>query len=316
MNTKENQWKRILLIIGIVICLIVIIIFGFIGIRKLMNDATSRDEYELIKEEALDNAIEVNTERDEHDIPFYVNFNYLKGINPDVVGWLYVPSLDISYPIMQGKTNETYLHHTMKKDYLYAGSIFLDMDNAKDFSDPNSLVYGHNMRDGSMFGTLWHIPYQHAADDNPYFWVFTPKEIYRYKIFAAYDTRADKKTYHLFLKGNMEFRNWCLEMQSWSYIDFGYQRFTAQSKVITLSTCSGTSTIDRTVVQGVQSDVYRGHQGSGERADDTPETGLNNGELLSKRTVTQNNALYIIAIIGIVILLVSGIVYVSKRKRS
>ncbi len=71
------------------------------------------------------------------------------------MGWIYVEAVpDINYPIVHGKDNETYLHRTYEKNYNFAGTIFVDYENKGDFSDCNTIVYGHNMKNGSMFAQL------------------------------------------------------------------------------------------------------------------------------------------------------------------
>lgn len=82
-----------------------------------------------------------------------VDFQALQELNPDIVAWLRIPGV-MDYPVVQGKDNAYYLKHTFKKEYNIAGSIFLDYRNQKDFSDPKSIIYGHNMKDGSMFHVL------------------------------------------------------------------------------------------------------------------------------------------------------------------
>ena len=86
--------------------------------------------------------------------PLAVDFESLKAINPDVKGWLYIEALDISYPVVQGPDNDAYLHTTYEGTSTFAGSIFLDYQNQGDFSDGNTIVYGHNMKNLSMFGKL------------------------------------------------------------------------------------------------------------------------------------------------------------------
>ena len=79
--------------------------------------------------------------------PMDIDFASLKSVNDDVVGWIYVEAVpDINYPIVHGKDNETYLHRTYEKNYNFAGTIFVDYENKGDFSDCNTIVYGHNMK--------------------------------------------------------------------------------------------------------------------------------------------------------------------------
>ena len=83
-----------------------------------------------------------------------VDFEGLKAQNPDVVAWIQIPALDISYPVVQGKDNSYYLHHMFDGKENKNGSIFIDYHNQPEFTDSNTIVYGHNMKNGSMFGTL------------------------------------------------------------------------------------------------------------------------------------------------------------------
>ena len=92
------------------------------------------------------------TGEDSMELPFRVNFDALAAENPDTVGWVYVGACDISYPIVQGEDNEFYLHQTFEKQANNSGAIFLDYENKPDFTDFNTFVYGHNMKNGSMFG--------------------------------------------------------------------------------------------------------------------------------------------------------------------
>ncbi len=103
--------------------------------------------------------------------PLAVDFESLKAINPDVKGWLYIEALDISYPVVQGPDNDTYLHTTYEGTSRtnFAGSIFLDYQNQDDFSDGNTIVYGHNMKNLSMFGKLKQMKEQKKYRDSVYF---------------------------------------------------------------------------------------------------------------------------------------------------
>ena len=99
--------------------------------------------------------------------PPEVDFDALKAINDDVVGWLELEAIpSISYPIAQGEDNEYYLHRTIKKTYNFAGSVFIDSTNASDFSDPYSLLYGHHMDYDAMFGGLDHFTNEGYFDEH------------------------------------------------------------------------------------------------------------------------------------------------------
>ena len=181
--------------------------------------------------------------------PFAVDFESLKAINPDVIGWLYVDALpNINYPICRGEDNEFYLHHTFRKEYLFAGSIFMDSVNTPDFSDPNTIVYGHNMRNQSMFGLLKYLKDQEKYDSAPYFWILTPKGNYRYHIYAAFDTPYDGDTYTLFSAGGPELLKWEEEMKSRSAVTCDIP-LSENDHTVVLSTCTSNSSV-RCVVLG------------------------------------------------------------------
>lgn len=132
--------------------------------------------------------------------PMDIDFASLKSVNDDVVGWIYVEAVpDINYPIVHGKDNETYLHRTYEKNYNFAGTIFVDYENKGDFSDCNTIVYGHNMKNGSMFAQLKKFTQdEETYKKSKYFWIFTPEKNYRYEIISAYTTGVNSDTYTLF----------------------------------------------------------------------------------------------------------------------
>ncbi len=181
--------------------------------------------------------------------PLEVNWEELKAVNPDIVGWLYVDAQDnISYPICRADDNDFYLHQTFRKQYLYAGSIFEDYHNNRNFTDPNTLVYGHNMRNGSMFGMLKYLNDQEKYDRDPFFWILTPKGNYRYHIFAIFTTAIDSDVYLLYSQNGAEFLEWEKKMQSLSSVK-NTVPLSKKDKTVILSTCTSDSSA-RCVVIG------------------------------------------------------------------
>lgn len=114
-----------------------------------------------------------------------VDFESLKKVNEDIIGWIRVNALDISYPIAQSTNNDYYLHRTFERVDNFAGCIFMEYQNHSDFSDKNTIIYGHNMKNGSMFGTLRKFYEDEVYEKAPYFWIYTPDKIYRYDISPA-----------------------------------------------------------------------------------------------------------------------------------
>ena len=185
--------------------------------------------------------------------PLDIDFDSLRSINTDVIGWIYMEALpEISYPVVQGEDNNFYLHQTYEKNYNFAGTIFIDYENKRDFSDCNTLVYGHNMKNGSMFGMLK----KYRADEtlyntSKYFWILTPEKDYRYEIIAAYTTSVNSDTYTLFKGPGKEFLEYEKKMFQNSEIrtDATASEANVKDKIVTLSTCTGNQAT-RFVVQG------------------------------------------------------------------
>ena len=152
--------------------------------------------------------------------PMDIDFASLKSVNDDVVGWIYVEAVpDINYPIVHGKDNETYLHRTYEKNYNFAGTIFVDYENKGDFSDCNTIVYGHNMKNGSMFAQLKKFTQdEETYKKSKYFWIFTPEKNYRYEIISAYTTGVNSDTYTLFKGPGEEFEKYLEKIRGYSEI--------------------------------------------------------------------------------------------------
>lgn len=189
-------------------------------------------------------------EIEDADPPLTVDWDGLKAENPDIVAWIYVDATGISYPVCRTDNNTFYLHHTFRKTYLYAGSIFEDYLCAPDFSDPNTFVYGHNMKSGSMFATLKKLKNQSLYDSDPFFWILTPKGNYRYHIFSVFDTTSGSGAYQLFDAHDDGFLAYCKEMKAASAVK-NRVPLKKDDFVVTLSTCNTSAGANiRTVVFG------------------------------------------------------------------
>ena len=183
-----------------------------------------------------------------------VDFAQLQRVNPEVIGWIRVGAVNVSYPVTQAKDNDYYLHRTFKKVDNFAGCIFENCANSPHFTDQNTIIYGHNMKNGSMFGQLKKFSEQETLDKNPYFWIFTKDFIYQYRIFSSsvvskigdpYITRFSKDDYQKFIDKSI----------ASSEIDCGDVKVTTDDRIVTLSTCTGNDATRR-IVQGVLVQVY------------------------------------------------------------
>lgn len=113
------------------------------------------------------------------------NLSQLVAQYPDVVGWIYVPATNIDYPFVQASDNSYYLHRNLAGSYLYSGTPFLDHACASDFSDKNSVLYGHNMKNGTMFSTLGNYKRSDVFSENQYFYIILPDRTLTVEIFAC-----------------------------------------------------------------------------------------------------------------------------------
>ena len=172
------------------------------------------------------------------DPPMRVDWEGLKASNPDIAGWVYMDAFPgNSYPVMQAEDNDFYLHRDFNKGYLYAGCIFMDFENAKDFSDPASIVYGHNMKNGSMFACLKKLKDQKTYDENPYFWILTPRGDYRYHIYSVFETTPVSDVYTLWRNDGKNFLKWEEGLRSASLVKEDVM-LTEHDHTVILTTCT------------------------------------------------------------------------------
>ena len=128
---------------------------------------------------------------------FTVDFAALQQINPDIVAWLRIPGV-LDYPVVQGTDNSYYLHHTFRKEYNIAGSIFLDARNEADFSDRKNIIYGHNIRNGSMFHVLRKFQNLDFYQANREIWLYLPDgSVQVYEIVGCEEVKAAGEAYEL-----------------------------------------------------------------------------------------------------------------------
>lgn len=170
-------------------------------------------------------------------------------MNGDVCGWLYCPGTPIDYPVLRGEDDDAYLHRAYDGSYSAGGSLFVEALNRPGFADANTIVYGHHMRDGSMFACLerWAEPGFYEA--HPVMWLLTPEGDYRIDIFAGYTTSGYSDTYTIYTEGCPELAEYlgrCLEQSDFAV---GTEP-EAGGRYVTLSTCAYAFTDARYVLHG------------------------------------------------------------------
>lgn len=183
--------------------------------------------------------------------PLHVDLNALSEKNPDFVGVIDIPALEIRYPVVKSHDNEEYLHRTFDGTKNAAGCIFLDKDAPADLSAQNTFVYGHNMKNGSMFGKLKNFRENGTVDRFPYVLLYTPEGTFRYRIFACSEVEASHSIYHGFEDGDGydAYIRMARNLSAYSMPENDEVDFAKRPKLLSLSTCTGSSHTMRYVVQ-------------------------------------------------------------------
>ena len=174
----------------------------------------------------------------------------LREINGEVIGWLTIPETGVSYPLLQGEDNDYYLDHMWTRDRSSVGAIFLDAACPGDLSGFNSVIYGHRMRNGSMFGGLRKYRDYAYWEAHPDVYVVNDSGVSRYRIFAACEAGVGALSYRRDLT-ELEDREAMLAFAlKYSVIDTGVEP-DPESRVLTLTTCTGRGYASRWIVQAV-----------------------------------------------------------------
>lgn len=179
-----------------------------------------------------------------------VDFDALKGINSDIVGWIYLEGSEINYPIAQSEDNSYYLKHLFDKSSNSSGCIFLDCRNGSDFTDRHSILYGHHMKNGTMFSGLDSYKSQEYYDSHPQILLLTPEQNYVIEIFAGYVANVQDDAWQIEFMSDADFEDWLNRAIERSCFTSNMTP-AATDRIITLSTCSYEFSNARFVLLGV-----------------------------------------------------------------
>ncbi|MCR4617164.1 MAG: class B sortase [Lachnospiraceae bacterium] len=178
-----------------------------------------------------------------------VDFDALTKLNPDIIGWIYCPDTVINYPVLKTDNNDYYLHRNYKKEYAASGSIFVECANSDGFVDSNTIIYGHHMKDGSMFASLSKWFKQEYYDEHPYMYLYTPDGNYRVELFSAYTTAVGSDSYYAILTPCKELDEYLERVKNKSQFDCNIE-LNSEDKYIMLSTCAYVFENARSVLHG------------------------------------------------------------------
>lgn len=179
-----------------------------------------------------------------------VDFTALAAVNPDVTAWLYGPDTGISYPVVQGTDNDYYLDHLLDGTANSAGCLFVDTSCRPDFSGRNTVIYGHRMKNGTMFAALGNYQEQVYYDAHPVFLLVTPEGRYVVELFSGYVADTAESAWMLDFSDEQAYLAWLEEVGEKSAFSSKVSP-RAEDRVVTLSTCSYEFENARFVLHGV-----------------------------------------------------------------
>ena len=237
MRRKKNKkYKKAILNLILYIILLSILIYSGIKIFKWYKDKTNNNK---IAEQIKSTVIVEEKNEDKNKDEYTVDFNKLKEQNNETIAWLKVNNTNVEYPVVKGTNNSFYLNHSFDKSSNSAGWIFADCRNKFDNTDKNIVIYGHNMRDGSMFGSMLNILNSkwYENEENTNITLYTENEKSIYKVFSVY--KIENEDYYIkteFKNGN-EFEGFIKNLKKRSIKDFNVD-VSKEDNILTLSTCA------------------------------------------------------------------------------
>ncbi len=243
------------------------------SIALVVRDEDSADAPDLAQVESTEESAEIPTQASSDDLmtdeqqpldeddtsnhsvgdktPISVDFDALALENPDIVAWIYCPDTPVSFPVVQGEDNDYYLTHLVDGQKNPSGSIFLDSRCSDDFSDINSIIYGHNMKSDAMFGSLTEYESQQYYDRHSLMYILTPEGDYRLELISGCYVPADWEGYSLSDHG-AELRELLDHMSSQFVAEYEPED---HDRYVTLSTCSDDRNDLRFVLIGVLKEI-------------------------------------------------------------
>ena len=276
MSQNKNDKRKI----KIIVLTALIVVFGVILIvtaitltQRWMNDSQAVQTNKETQESSAESLVpgtsappgatyatdaEITTGEqpviDDQPVDNPVDFKEMREQNPDVYSWIYIRDTQISLPVLQSSVDDNfYLNHDWQKNDVFAGAIYSQSKNKKDYSDRVTVLYGHNMANGSMFANLFYFMDDDFFDSHRYFYIFTEDRKLTYEVVSAfeYDNRHILNSFDF--KDDAVFQSW-LDNAKNPHSLYSKVRDSVKldlnSKMLVLSTCTDTGD-NRFLVQGV-----------------------------------------------------------------
>lgn len=215
---------------------------------------------ETVPEEAtaqpVQTAMQQTPLEEEAQFLMQMDLTALQDVNEDVFGWIHITGSDISFPLLRSYDNEDYLYHAWDGSYSASGSIFLECKNNRNLLDFNTIIYGHHMRNGTVFAPIMNYDDEAYRDEHPYIYILTENGLRRYEVFSAYEADITSDTYRLYYPDEQAKLTALEHFTQSSVLEKGITP-TKDDYILTLSTCTGTGIYDtRWVVQAVLTGIW------------------------------------------------------------
>ncbi len=221
-----NKVRRIAEDVIMVALLGIVIVSGWSLYNKMHQYKVDRQKYTAVSEKAYSG-----------DFAGDIDFNALRKVNSDIVAWIYYEGTDIDYPVVQGKDNDYYLHIAFDDTWALAGTLFVDAITEAPFKQFNTIIYGHHMRDGSMFGDLQKLKDKEYCDKHPQLELITPDGKYHLMIWAFLNQPSDSQVYLTNFHDKDDIRDYIDYVKSAA--DYVTDvKVTPEDKLVLLSTCA------------------------------------------------------------------------------
>lgn len=250
MRKVSDKLRRILMAVLAIVFCVSAVIFGKSLLEYRKGDEIYESAMEFVEETDVTAAPETEGEEEKEEkkqqnAPVstvkrtYANVDFagLQAINEDVIGWIQILGTQVDYPLLDADDNKYYLNHTYDHRRSSYGSIFIEPRNKPDLSEDHLVIYGHNMVNKSMFGSLLHYKQQSYANNHNTITICMPGKDLTYRVFSAYTAHVDSATYRMSFSSDASFQEMISHMKDNSMI---HSDVTPKmgDQILTLSTCT------------------------------------------------------------------------------
>lgn len=241
-NKKKKSNIPFILIIAVLVG--IFIYAGYQAYLIIFDNTSAKNEYdEVVEISGIESILPQSTKNNDGEIEYDVtgmqnlNFEYISKVNDDIIGWIVNPGTILNYPIVQTDNNNTYLYTSFEGKRNNHGCIFMDYNNEPDFSDTNTLIYGHHMKSGAMFASLCEYQNQDYYNEHPILFLYTPDKIYKLEVFSAYIDEPTGIYTNLNFKDESDISSFYDKLKHKSMISTDVE-LTTSDNIVSLQTCT------------------------------------------------------------------------------